>query len=318
MPILRGRNAVANVDRPISIAAVLLACALTLAARPACAWKQYHTSTGAPMRWPAKALQQPVGYGIDETGLTGDGIAPDALSGAVQSSLAQWQDLRCPGCATSTANGPCDGGPCQDRAFGVTFAPLGWQPALPIGLGCSETKDGVCVTYAPNGNQITFVHDAKDWNFGTHVIAMTVISAKTNTGFIGDADIAVNDAGFAFCLDACGPGQLHFGAVVLHEAGHFIGLDHSDVPAAIMYATPPKIIDRIGTLHADDRAGACAAYPGEVTATCAPASAAKPNPQADAAGCSGSPPGPDAAPAVLLVSALILGLRARRASARVR
>ena len=269
------------------------------------------------MRWSVEALQQAVGYGIDETGLTGDGIAPDALSGAVQSALAQWQGLKCPGCTASIANGPCGGGRCQDRALGMTFVSLGWQPALPIGLGCRETKDGACVAYAANGNQITFVHDAKNWNFGTLVIAMTVVSAKTNTGFIGDADIAVNDAGFAFCLDACGPGQTHFGGVILHEAGHFIGLDHSDVPTAIMYAKPPEIIDRLGTLQADDRAGACAAYPSEVTATtCAPASAAKPTAQSDAAGCTGSPAGPNAASAVLLVSALVLGLRARRASVR--
>ncbi|MSQ84826.1 MAG: hypothetical protein EXR77_18465 [Myxococcales bacterium] len=39
--------------------------------QPLAAWQQYHTSTGLPMRWSPSALQQPIGYSVDETGLLG-------------------------------------------------------------------------------------------------------------------------------------------------------------------------------------------------------------------------------------------------------
>ena len=194
------------------------------------------------------------------------GIADPALATAIAAALGQWQDVTCKGCATAAALAKCGEGRCADRAVGFGFVNVGWQAAQPTGLGCAATTDGNC-TYGPNGNQVSFVHATADWPFGSGVIAMTVLNAKSDTGWIADADIAVNDAGFQFCLDKCAGKQIHIGAVILHEAGHFIGLDHSADKTAILFAKPPPDMTSVGKLQPDDRAGACAAYPAEAAAT---------------------------------------------------
>lgn len=254
-------------QRSLLLALVAVGC--FPGASTANAWQQYHTSAGKPMRWSAAALQQPLPYSLDETGLSGDGLAPWALAQSVQEALAQWAGLTC--AVTSDARAPlCAAGEAAIRSLGVSFQWLGWGTPQPIGLGCAAGDSPPCSRVSPNGNQITFVHAAADWPYGKDVIAMTVVSAAKSTGFIADADIAVNDARYSFCLASCLPGQIHFGAVALHEAGHFLGLDHSAVASAVMNAAPPQEILHPGTLQADDNAGACAAYPEDATpVTCA-------------------------------------------------
>lgn len=232
------------------------------AAQPALAWRQYHTSLGKPMRWSAASLAQPLAYSLDDSGLGDDGIGADDLAQAAQAALGTWQAVQCPTCKPA-----CDQAKCARRALGVAFAVPTWKPAQPIGMACVDPGPAGCATYAPNGNQLTFVHQALAWPYGKQVIAMTVVSAKTDSGEIADADIAFNDAGYPFCLQACAAGQIHVGAAILHEAGHFIGLDHSLDDHAVMYAKPPETVDRQGELTEDDRQGACVAYPSDVSLT---------------------------------------------------
>ena len=259
-----------------------LAVGIGLWPQPLAAWQQYYTSTGLPMRWSPAALQQPIDYSVDETGLLADGLGLAATGTAIQAAMAQWQAVQCP----QWALGP--GCKAIQQSTGLTFGFAGLAAPQPIGLGCAPTMVTPCTDLGPNGNQIVFVHDGAKWQYGKGVIAMTVVSAAKATGWIADADIAVNDAGYSFCLSPCPAEKIHLGAVVLHETGHFLGLDHSAQASAVMYATPPATITKTGELHLDDRAGLCAAYLPELattTASCTSSSAAKPSKPVAVDGC---------------------------------
>jgi hypothetical protein len=59
-----------------------------------------------------------------------------------------------------------------------------------------------------------------------------------------------------------GPDEYDLLGIVLHELGHFFGLDHTDVPAATMYGTFPPAGDvSWQTLEPDDLQGITSLYP---------------------------------------------------------
>jgi hypothetical protein len=59
-----------------------------------------------------------------------------------------------------------------------------------------------------------------------------------------------------------GPDEFDLPGIVLHELGHFYGLDHTDVPAATMYGTFPPAGDvSWQTLEPDDLQGITSLYP---------------------------------------------------------
>ncbi|MBS4097292.1 MAG: matrixin family metalloprotease [Sulfuricella sp.] len=59
-------------------------------------------------------------------------------------------------------------------------------------------------------------------------------------------------------------------AIVTHELGHAVGLDHSNVGTAIMYANPYHSYDYQRTLRADDIAGCQALYGAATVSTSTP------------------------------------------------
>ncbi|MBM4343964.1 MAG: matrixin family metalloprotease [Deltaproteobacteria bacterium] len=233
----------------------LAVVALALAAEPAHAWRQYHTSTGKPMHWPALALAAGVTYSVDDSGLGAQGGPSAALAAAIAAGFGAWGAVACP--------------PCGVRPWQPPPHDVGWRPAAAVGMACQATDLLGCKHWEPNGNQVSFAHTAAQWPFGAQVVAMTVVSAAASTGEIVDADIALHTATFGFCLGSCAPGQFDVAAVVQHEAGHFAGLDHSLDPAAVMFTQGTAGIGAQPALSPDDRAGLCGAYAQRVAAaTC--------------------------------------------------
>ncbi len=210
------------------------------------------------MLWPAVALAAPLTYTVDETGLSADGLQLGEVRAAIQAGLGTWQAVSC--------------GPCASRPIAKGFGDVGVTAPAAIGLGCVATSATGCAQWGPNGNQCVFIHAAVDWPYSAGVIAMTVLTARTDTGVLVDADIALNDAAFAFCLQSCPADRIHLEAVFRHEAGHFVGLDHSAMPTAVMHGVPPKVIAKPKPMTDDDVAGLCTAYADEVT----PVSCAQP------------------------------------------
>jgi hypothetical protein len=76
-----------------------------------------------------------------------------------------------------------------------------------------------------------------DWRYSALTLGLTTTSFYPSTGQIIDADMELNnnvvwdDQGAANAYD--------YESVVLHEAGHFLGLNHTASQVAVMYATVP-------------------------------------------------------------------------------
>jgi len=114
--------------------------------------------------------------------------------------------------------------------------------------------------------------------------------AQTNTNFIPGnghiryVDIEINTADFDFSLSDSvekSEGKKDIQAVMTHEVGHYIGLDHSAAPLSIMVAGYCEAAQRCSgdvaksrRLQTDDINAVCALYPpgatyGEETSGCA-------------------------------------------------
>jgi hypothetical protein len=102
-------------------------------------------------------------------------------------------------------------------------------------------------------------------------------------GYFIDADIQFNAVGFTWGAGASGTVDTQ--TIALHEEGHFLGLDHTGVRAAVMFASYSGGQNR--SLNADDQAGVCFLYPS---------GSAPPPPPVDAG--SSTPPGGGAVGAV--------------------
>jgi hypothetical protein len=113
--------------------------------------------------------------------------------------------------------------------------------------------------------------------------AVTKVWYNTSTGQILDADMMINDqlaklgsnAGGPYedCPDTgCpsgSPGPADLRSIITHEAGHFIGIGHSDVEEATMSAETTRTSIDKRTLAQDDIDAVCAIYPpGDLDASC--------------------------------------------------
>lgn len=90
--------------------------------------------------------------------------------------------------------------------------------------------------------------------------------ATTYSWFSGssivDADIVFWDGGFKFFSGSSGcSGGFYVEDVAAHEFGHALGLGHSAVAGATMYASIPACSQQARTLEADDIAAVLSLYP---------------------------------------------------------
>lgn len=213
--------------------------------------------------------------------------ASTAVQSSVQASFTTWTQATLGGAAspctdlrlvsrgtTPSTNTGLDGvnlvvfrrGLCSDGAIVPAGDPCFAAGTCADGFNCWDTSE-------PQ-------HAAED------IVALTTASYDTRTGEILDADMELNawmgsgpsPPGYYFtCVNPVAPpcilpGQANCISMdvqntVTHEAGHFLGLDHTSVAGATMAATASIGETAKRSLEPDDVQGICAIYPAGAPAT---------------------------------------------------
>lgn len=120
------------------------------------------------------------------------------------------------------------------------------------------------VEYAKNGaanvNVVVFRDD--DWPYPKQVLGLTTVSFDKDTGEMFGADMEINTLGMdpLALRDPVPSNAYDFLSVVTHEAGHFLGMGHSDQPEATMFARYDPGTTRMRILTDDDVNGICTVY----------------------------------------------------------
>ena len=103
-----------------------------------------------------------------------------------------------------------------------------------------------------------------EWPYASSsAYALTSVTFSVQSGVISDADVEFNDEYFEFTNDPEGRNIVDLRNTMTHEAGHFIGLDHSSVEDSPMYKTAPEGETKKITLEQDDLSALCAIYDSE-------------------------------------------------------
>lgn len=145
------------------------------------------------------------------------------------------------------------------RAVQAAFSAWSKVPGTRIQLvyhGTSKGTVGVARSGA-NENLVAFSREA--WPFEPDALAMTITAYKETSGELVDADILVNEEEYTWGESPEAENDLQ--NALTHEVGHFLGLGHSDVPEATMFARAEPWETEKRSLHADDMAAAARLYP---------------------------------------------------------
>jgi uncharacterized protein (TIGR03382 family) len=186
---------------------------------------------GLPLYWASRELS----YVLNARSFPG--LSEATVREILSTSFDQWQQVRC-------------------------------QGGVPVGLSIEQAPGFTDLQVGPkleepNRNVILYV-PAEQWPSDSRAFAITSVWFRPSSGVILGADMALNGhrGPFGVCgAEGCeGDGLTDLRNVVTHEAGHFLGLDHSDQAGATMWCSAaPGDVDK-RALDADDADGLCAIY----------------------------------------------------------
>jgi hypothetical protein len=122
-----------------------------------------------------------------------------------------------------------------------------------------------------NANIIVFRDDGWPYEGSSNTLALTTVTYNLDTGEIYDADMELNSADNHFTTTNTAV-EFDLLSVVTHEAGHFLGLAHSQEAEATMYPDYKPGDLGLRSINPDDIAGMCVIYPpgAVIPATCDP------------------------------------------------
>lgn len=115
---------------------------------------------------------------------------------------------------------------------------------------------------AADGKANVLVWRDQTWptSYSRTAFALTSVTYNTETGHIVDADIEMNGEFYTFTVGDENV-LIDVQNTLTHEAGHFIGLDHSFDLSATMFEAASSGETKKRTLEQDDIDGICSIYP---------------------------------------------------------
>jgi hypothetical protein len=113
-----------------------------------------------------------------------------------------------------------------------------------------------------NANVVLFRDDVWPYDGAENAVGLTTMNFDP-LGQIYDADIEVNGTVDLSTTDEVPMDHYDLLSILTHEAGHFLGLAHSQDQDAVMRPTYMSGTSSLRVLSADDIAGICAIYPPE-------------------------------------------------------
>jgi len=186
--------------------------------------------------------------------------------------------------------------PGIDAALDEAFFAWVEVPGTEIDLTEALVQDAEATTAYDGVHAVYF---EPDWSWDPDTVALTSLWADEATGEVMHYDIRINGT-LAWSTDGTND-TWDLQAAITHEVGHALGLDHSESPDAVMYATQSTGDTWARVLGADDEDAARFLYPSGWY---------EPPAQAALMGCSTSSGAPTGSLGLLLLG---LVMRRRRA-----
>ncbi len=126
--------------------------------------------------------------------------------------------------------------------------------------GTFSSPSGTAAVTNDSNNRVIWLGGAQ-WRHGSQTLGLTTTIYYTNTGQIIDADMEMNN-NITWKLGGTTSNQVDVESIVTHEAGHFLGLDHSAPTSAVMYAFYNSFSGEIKrNLTTTDINDVCTVYP---------------------------------------------------------
>jgi hypothetical protein len=155
-------------------------------------------------------------------------------------------------------NENCADAGCSEAAA-VQKAAATWSNA---GAKFAFSYGGTTTTYTatnPETDGVNCISWSSAFDDGDTTLAETTYWYYVPSGNIYECDCVFNDKHTWSTAATTPGGQFDVESVMLHEFGHFLSLDHSEVSAAVMWPTIAAGVQK-RTLSADDIAGIIAIY----------------------------------------------------------
>jgi hypothetical protein len=138
--------------------------------------------------------------------------------------------------------------------------------------GLTSSNDTGFDLGSENTNLVAWRDDGWGEVASSRAFALTSVTFNPRSGVIVDADIEVNTEFYAYSASPDPqPNHVDLRNTMTHEVGHFVGLDHTPISEATMYASAAEGETKKRTLEQDDIDGICHIYPtGDQDVECAP------------------------------------------------